>query len=105
MCVCRPNQFRCNSGQCIEDLDVCDGIVNCNDGSDETFETCSLIACPGFTYKCAYGGCVDGKARCNGVKDCVDGSDEAGCGGVIITTTTKKPTTTTTTMKTPLTDP
>lgn len=58
---------------------MCDGIADCDDGSDETFEVCSLITCPGFAYKCAYGGCIDNNRRCNGISDCVDDSDETNC--------------------------
>ncbi len=29
--------FRCNSGQCIEQAERCDGVVDCRDKSDETF--------------------------------------------------------------------
>jgi len=29
--------WRCNTGQCLEKRDVCDGIPECSDGSDETF--------------------------------------------------------------------
>lgn len=92
----RPNKFACKSGQCIEELDLCDGIVNCNDGTDETREACYNIDCPRYTFKCAYGGCVDGNARCNGKKDCIDNSDEDGCTNLPKPTTERTTTTSTT---------
>ena len=32
---CGPNQFRCESGQCIDGNPRCDNHKNCSDGSDE----------------------------------------------------------------------
>ena len=32
---CSFEQFTCDSGMCLSDLDRCDGVVNCDDGSDE----------------------------------------------------------------------
>ena len=34
--------YHCNSGDCIPTSDVCDGVPNCQDGSDET-EGCELF--------------------------------------------------------------
>ena len=34
--LCKPDQFRCNNGQCVSSLwDRCDFILDCADGSDE----------------------------------------------------------------------
>lgn len=33
--VCRPNEFRCDSGQCVDKHFECDGYVDCLDESDE----------------------------------------------------------------------
>lgn len=38
---CQLDEFRCNSGQCIQQKWVCDTTRDCNDGSDETTESCS----------------------------------------------------------------
>lgn len=32
---CTPIQFQCNSGECLDSRSRCDGIPDCNDGSDE----------------------------------------------------------------------
>ena len=32
---CRGDEFQCNDGQCINGEWKCDGVVDCNDGSDE----------------------------------------------------------------------
>lgn len=36
----RDGEFRCSSGQCIDEFTVCDGKVNCADKSDETQKQC-----------------------------------------------------------------
>ena len=33
--TCDYYDFQCNNGQCVYFWDRCDGILNCNDGSDE----------------------------------------------------------------------
>jgi len=40
---CKVNQFSCDNGQCIADIDVCDGISNCADGSDEVSTRCKSL--------------------------------------------------------------
>ncbi|XP_058982504.1 modular serine protease-like [Musca domestica] len=75
--TCGPDQMQClTSKECISRDDMCDGIKNCKDGSDEIIEVCAGYDCH-IGFKCGYGGCVAGNAKCNNVTDCVDGSDEA----------------------------
>lgn len=40
---CRANQFTCDNGQCIYDVEVCDGTRDCTDGSDEIFARCGTL--------------------------------------------------------------
>lgn len=76
---CSFKQFHCESGECIDDFDLCDGKPDCKDASDENSRTCSIINCPKYAFQCAYGGCINTNLVCNGHSDCNDGSDEANC--------------------------
>ena len=47
------NDFRCQStGACIRQVKVCDGIVHCSDGSDETNCSTYLDFPANFQHKC-----------------------------------------------------
>lgn len=37
---CDSSQFKCENGECIESLQLCDGSADCKDRSDETEEIC-----------------------------------------------------------------
>lgn len=74
------NNFTCLSGGSIVAGEICDGIVNCADSSDERVELCSTIICKADQFKCYYGACIDRAMFCNGNADCIDGSDEFNCG-------------------------
>eukprot|EP00245_Coleochaete_scutata_P007896 TRINITY_DN236_c1_g3_i2.p1 TRINITY_DN236_c1_g3~~TRINITY_DN236_c1_g3_i2.p1 ORF type:complete len:163 (-),score=16.39 TRINITY_DN236_c1_g3_i2:238-726(-) len=96
---CKFNEFQCPSkiNQCIKSLQLCNGIKDCADGSDENAAFCKSYGCNNthpinpFFYitsernaKCPSGNmCTKtfiqyGKAwLCTGgQKDCADGSDE-----------------------------
>ncbi|KAH8300660.1 hypothetical protein KR018_003071 [Drosophila ironensis] len=67
---------KCGSGDCVQMDELCDGIANCLDGSDETKALCESVWCPGYGFRCTYGACIRSTAVCDGARDCVDGSDE-----------------------------
>lgn len=62
----------CADGELIANSRVCDGAMDCTDGSDES-------GCPHFT--CGDGTEVSIIARCDGYPQCSDRSDELGCAG------------------------
>uniref|UniRef100_A0A1A9WL80 Peptidase S1 domain-containing protein n=1 Tax=Glossina brevipalpis TaxID=37001 RepID=A0A1A9WL80_9MUSC len=78
---CGKFEWDCNDGQCVSEDARCDGVVDCQDGSDETAENCiqGYATCHTFAFKCSYGACITGGYRCNGRKDCADNSDELIC--------------------------
>ncbi|KAH8281048.1 hypothetical protein KR054_008281, partial [Drosophila jambulina] len=73
----RMNHFECvNSSECLAIDRVCDGIIDCQDGSDETQAKCLISKCPNETFRCAYGGCLAQAKACDHVFHCWDKSDE-----------------------------
>ncbi|XP_069679259.1 low-density lipoprotein receptor-related protein 6 [Periplaneta americana] len=66
---CKPDEFRCQTGQCIDKSWVCDGTSQCPDNYDES-RCCD--------FQCARTGvCIPHTAVCDGYQNCPDGSDEA----------------------------
>ncbi len=72
----REGLWPCRDGDgCVADTDVCDGRINCKDGSDE--RDCLNIKCFPGGRKCANKmECVLEDDICDGIADCLDGSDE-----------------------------
>lgn len=77
------HRFQCENHRCIPKYQLCDGIDNCGDGSDENNMTlCTSIArpCGNLTeYQCSNKKCIDKKKLCDFADDCGDQSDERGC--------------------------
>lgn len=74
---CEANQFTCNDGACIGIGLACDGMAQCDDGSDEAPINGNCGAgCAVDEFTCLDGSCVDLGAQCDNNVDCPDGSDE-----------------------------
>lgn len=70
---CRPDQFKCQSGECIDKGLVCDGTTNCADGFDET-DCCASIE----DFQCPINKvCISQQLLCDGWEQCADGADES----------------------------
>ncbi len=67
---CRPDQFRCQTGQCIAKKHECDGVPHCMDRSDE--QRC----CPPGQFYCSEL-CLPDIVLCDGTPHCPDESDES----------------------------
>ena len=74
--VCPPGRHLCNdTTQCIDITQVCDGIIDCFDQSDEN----NCTECEPDKYRCADQTCIESYFVCDGRKDCSDFDDEK-CG-------------------------
>jgi len=84
---CSDAEVSCGAVGCIDEEEVCDGVDDCDDGSDEDECFGPPGGCTPGQFSCEDDSCVDASAECDGVDDCDDGSDESecppcfGCGG------------------------
>ncbi|XP_032513112.2 serine protease nudel [Danaus plexippus] len=82
---------RCQRGHCVGLQDVCNGVTNCEDSSDESKESCRKkhdvctqnpfyrgCECPVGQLKCHNGQCIPKELFKDGRNDCGDGTDEPG---------------------------
>ncbi|KAJ8278768.1 hypothetical protein COCON_G00058340 [Conger conger] len=92
--LCVEGQFACRSFGCVDTAFVCDGQLDCPDGSDE--DRCGTPSpspgpvgpsgrplvpspCSAKQFSCGSGECVHLDRKCDLQRDCLDGSDEQGC--------------------------
>ena len=77
-CNCPKNERCCSDGStCVSIERFCDGIIDCDDRSDEQEEYCGCSLLDSFL--CSSGKCIDKYLQCNNVNDCDDGEDEKFC--------------------------
>ncbi|XP_038147474.1 low-density lipoprotein receptor-like [Cyprinodon tularosa] len=70
-------EFKCSDGSCLSRMKLCDGHMDCADGSDE--HHCGHSRCGKYEFACHSRGCIPTKLLCNGIDNCGDGSDEDSC--------------------------
>uniref|UniRef100_A0A0A9X779 Serine protease nudel n=1 Tax=Lygus hesperus TaxID=30085 RepID=A0A0A9X779_LYGHE len=63
--ICGPGRIACDTGECVESEQWCDGITHCVDSSDEA--------------RCSCRKRIPIHKICDGYKDCPHGEDEIGC--------------------------
>lgn len=70
--TCQSDQFKCQNGLCIEQMQVCDGIPQCSDRFDEAH------CCKSHDeYRCPLTDvCIPVSLLCDGMDNCADGADE-----------------------------
>ncbi|GFS55211.1 transposable element Tcb2 transposase [Trichonephila clavipes] len=79
---CSKDLIPCDDEKCVQRNDWCNGMKNCEDGSDEayckglTWWGKNLNTCTDKHFKCEDGPCWPKVVHCDGYEDCKDASDE-----------------------------
>lgn len=73
-----PEFFQCDNETCMPSVLLCNGEIDCNDGTDESNCIHKMVKCDAF--QCNDGYCIKNEWVCDGFPDCSDSSDEENCG-------------------------
>ena len=81
--VC-PNMYKCPMSYCVSFSRVCDGVIDCQDSSDEN--NCPIVSCPGM-FRCLQEQvCIHREDVCDGKIHCkLSHDDEKYCNGKVLT--------------------
>ena len=80
-------QYQCDNGNCTHPTQICDGVDQCGDESDE--RDCNNYQCLKNQFKCPASNeshqsfCISSDRRCDKVADCPGGEDEFDCPDII----------------------
>ena len=77
--TCSDQEFKCDSGLCINPVWRCDGEDDCGDLSDEAGCNSTKPTCDVNSFVCRNGDCLSTMYVCDGDADCPEGEDEINC--------------------------
>lgn len=69
--------YQCPLGKCLNDTQLCDGVPDCHDSSDERSDVCTTHRqCNANELRCHNHKCILRSQFCDRIDQCGDGSDE-----------------------------